>query len=141
MTELNEVLDRLKQGPSQGPQRIETSETRGDETDTSKGRRNIRSKKTFRMKKVYAATELGRFFVTEPSDAAKIPCHFYCRVCRKKVSVPTHGHHERLRHFQGSRQFAPDQRLRLETPGWLVLDFDGNPIREDELERQMAKIR
>ena len=99
------------------------------------------SKKTFRMKKVYAATELGRFFVEGPSDVANIPSHFYCRVCRKNVFVLTHGHHEMLRHFQGSRHFARDQRLRLETPGWRVLDFEGNPLSEDELECQREKIR
>ena len=135
------MLNRLKQGPSQSPQRVETSDTNADETDASKGRRKILSKKIFRMKKVYAATELGRFFVTEPSDAAKMPSHFYCRVCQKNVSVLTHGHQEVLRHFQGSRHFARDQRLRLETPGWRVLDFQGNPLSEDELEHQREKIR
>ena len=99
------------------------------------------SKKTYRMKKVYAATELGRFFVTGPSDAADMPSHFYCRLCQKNVSVLTHGHHEVLRHFQGRRDFARDQRLRLETPGWRVLDFQGNPLTEDELERQREKIQ
>ena len=141
LAELNEVLDRLKQGPSQSPQRIETSETSRDETNASKGRRKILSKKIFRMKKVYAATELGRFFVTGPLDAANMPSHFYCRVCRKNVSVLTHEHHEVLRHFQGSRHFVHDQRLRLETPGWRVLDFQGNPLSEDELECQREKIR
>ena len=141
MAELNEVLDRLRQGPSQSPQRVATSETSGDETDASKWRRKILSKKTFRMKKVYAATELGRFFARGPSDAAKMPSHFYCRVCRKNVSVLTHGHHEVLRHFQGSRHFARDQRLRLETPGWRMLEFHGNPLTEIELERQKEKIK
>ena len=141
LAELNEVLDRLKQGPSQSPRRIETSETSGDETDASQGRRKILSKKTYRMKKVYAATELGRFFVTGPSDAANMPSHFYCRLCRKNVSVLTHGHHEVLRHFQGRRHFARDQRLRLETPGWLVRDFQRNPLTEDVPERQREKIQ
>ena len=53
----------------------------------------------------------------------------------------THGHHEVLRHFQGRRHFARDQRLRLETPGWRVLDFQGKPLSEDELERQREKIQ
>ena len=52
-----------------------------------------------------------------------------------------HGHHEVLRRFQGSLRFARDQRLRLETPGWRVLDFHGNPVSDDELERQREKIR
>ena len=111
------MLDRLKQGPSQSPQRIEKTDSSEDDTDASKGRRKILSKETFRMKIVYAASELGRFFVTEPSDSAKTPSHFYCQVCRKNVSVLTHGHHEVLRHFQGSCHFAQDQRLHLETPG------------------------
>ena len=46
-----------------------------------------------------------------------------------------------LRHFQGSRDFARDQRLRLETLGWRVLDFHGNPLSENELERQTGKIK
>ena len=54
--------------------------------------------------------------MTGPSNAASMPNHFYCRVCGKNVSVLTHGHQEMLRHFQGSRHFARDQRLRLETP-------------------------
>ena len=83
------------------------------------------------MKKVYAATEIGRFFVTGPSDAANMPNHFYCRVCRKNASVLTQRHHEVSRHFQGSRHFARDQGLRVETPGWRVMDFHGNPLSED----------
>ena len=85
--------------------------------------------------------ELGRFFVTGPLDAANMPSHFYCRLCRKNVSLLTHGHHEVLRHFRGRRHFARDQRLRLETPGWRVLDFQGNPLNEEELERQREKIQ
>ena len=141
LAELNEVLDRLRQGPSQSPQRVETSDTRGDETDASQGGRQVLSEKTFRIKKANAATELGRFFVTGSLDAAKMPSHFFCRLCRKNVSVLTHGHHQVLRHFQGRRHFARDQRLRLETTGWRVLDFQGNPLTEDELKRQREKIQ
>ena len=57
------------------------------------------------------------------------------------MSVLTRGHHEVLRHFQGRRHFARDHRLRLETPGWRVLDFQGNSLSEDELERQGEKIQ
>ena len=61
-------------------------------------------------------------------------------ICRKDVSVPTHGPHEFLRHFQGVKHFARDQRLRLKTPGWRVLDFEGNPFTESELERRRESI-
>ena len=90
---------------------------------------------------MYAATELGMFSVTGPSNAANMPSHFCCWVCRKNVSVLTHEHHEMLRHFEGSRHFARHQRLRLETQRSRVLDFQGNPISENELERQREKIR
>ena len=33
-----------------------------------------------------------------------------------------------------------DHRLHLETPGWRVLDFSGNPLPEEEVERQRARI-
>ena len=88
------------------------------------------------MKKVWGADEVGRFFVTGATDAAGKPSHFYCRICRKDFSVLTHGPQEVLRHFQGVKHFARDQRLRLETPGWRVLDFEGNPLSESELERR-----
>ena len=74
-----------------------------------------------------------------PHAANKLS-EFYCRVCRKDVSVPSDGRYEIIRHFQGYHHLARDQRLRLETPGWRVLDFDGNPLLEDELERQREKI-
>ena len=79
--------------------------------------------------------------MTGPLDAANMPSHLYCRLCRQNVYVLTHGHHEVLRLFQGRCHFARDQRLRLETPGWRVLDLQGNPLSEDELERQREKIQ
>ena len=139
--ELDEVLDKLNQGPSVQQERaIDTTDTSGEETDTSQPRRRVRSKRTFKTKKSYATSQLARFFVTGPTDASTKRSEFYCRLCRKDVSVLTHGSPEVLRHFQGIRHFARDQRLRLETPEWRVLGFDGKPLTEDELERQRDKI-
>ena len=39
-----------------------------------------------------------------------------------------------------SQAFRRDQRLILETPGWRVLDFEGNPFTESELERWRESI-
>ena len=78
--------------------------------------------------------------MTGPTDVATKPSHFYCRFCRKDVSVRTHGHHEFLRHFQGSKPFPRDQRLGLETPGWEVLDYEGKVMSPAEVERQREKI-
>ena len=109
-------------------------------SQTSHLRRRLRSKRTFKMKKVWGADEVGRFFVIGVTDAAGKPSHFYCRICRKEISVLTHGSLEVLRHFQGVKHFARDQRLRLETPGWRVLEFEGNPLSESELERRREFI-
>ena len=141
--ELDEAWDKLNQGPSVSQQQqraTDTTDTSGEETDTSQPRRRVRSKRTFKMKKSYATSELARFFVTGPTDASTKLSEFYCRLCRKHVSVLTHGSPEVLRHFQGIRHFARDQRLRLETPGRRVLGFDGTPLTENELERQRDKI-
>ena len=51
-----------------------------------------------------------------------------------------HGHQEILRQFQGSKHFPRDQRLRLETPGWGVLDYESNAMSPAEVERQREEI-
>ena len=86
------------------------------------------------------ADEVGRFFVTGAADAAGKPSHFYCRICRKDVSVLTHGPHEVRRYYQSVKHLARDQRLRLEAPRWRVLEFEGNPLTESELERRRESV-
>ena len=143
LSELDELLDKLNQGPSipQQQQRVlKSTATSGEDTNIEQPRRRVRSRLTFKMKEGYADGELARFFVTGPTDAANKRSELYCRVCRKDVSVLTHGGYEIIRHFQRHRQFPRDQRLRFGTPGWRVLDFEGNPLPEDELERQREKI-
>ena len=78
-------------------------------------------------------------FVTGHTDASTKLSEFYSQIFRKDVFVLTHGSSEVLRHFQGIRHFARDQRLQLETPGWRVLVFDDKCLTEDELERQRNK--
>ena len=141
LSELDDVLDKFNQGPCTArPPIVETTDTSGEDTDTSRPRRRMRSKRTFKMKKSYTTSELARLLVTGPTDASKKLSDFYCQICRKDVSVLTHYSSEVLRQFQGIRHFARDQRLRLETPGWRVLGFDGKPPTDDELERQREKF-
>ena len=52
----------------------------------------------------------------------------------------TQVHHEFLRHFQGSKHFPRDQRLRLETSGWEMLDYEGHAMSLADVERQREKI-
>ena len=140
-TELDAVLQHLGQSAARpGPHVADTSDSSTDESEASHSCRLVRSKRTFKMKKVWGANEVGQFFVTGATDAAGKPSHFYCRDCQKDVSVLTHGPQEVLRHYQGVKHFARNQRLRLETPGWRVLDFQGNPLSESELERRKEHI-
>ena len=143
-TGLDDVLSRLEQ-VEQRPSRVfprlgDTTDTSGDEREIGEPRRRLRSKKTYKMKKALGTSDVGRFFVTGPIDVATKPSHFYCRNFRKDVSVLTHGHHEISLHFQGRKHFPRDQRLRLETPGWEVLDYEGNAKSPAEVERQREKI-
>ena len=143
-TGLDDVLGQLEQ-VEQGPSRVvprlgDTTDTSGDESDAGEPRRRLRPRKAYKMKRAWGTGDVGRLFVTGPTDAAIKPSHFYCRICRKDVSVLTHGHHEILRHFQGSKHFPRDQRLRLETPGWEVLDYEGNVMSPAEVERQRKRI-
>ena len=92
------------------------------------------------MKKGYAVGELAQFFVTGPTNAADKLSEFHCKVCQKYVSVLTHRGYEIMRHLHGHRHFARDQRFRHKTPGWRVLDFNGNPLPEEELETQREKF-
>ena len=131
----------MEQRPSRVVPRMgDTTDTSGDESDAGEPRRRLRSKKKYKMKRAWGTGDVGQFFVTGPTDAATKPSRFYCRICRKDVSVLTHGHHEILRHFQGSKQIPRDQRLRLETPGWEVLDYEGNVMIPAEVERQRERI-
>ena len=50
------------------------------------------------------------------------------------------GPHDILRHFHGANPFPRDQRLRLETLGLRVLNFEGNPLGNDELEQQRVRV-
>ena len=143
-TGLADVLSRLEQveqRPSRALPRLgDTSDTSGDQSDIGEPWRRLCSKKTSKMKKAWGTSDVGWFFVTGPTDVATKPSHFYCRICRKDVSVLTRGDHEILQHFRGSKHFPCDQRLRLETPGWEVLHYEGNTMIPAEVERHREKI-
>ena len=140
-TELDAVLQHLGQSAaSSGAHVADRTDTSADDSKASHPRRRVRSKRTYKMKKLWGAEEVSWFFVNGATDAAGQPSHFYCRICRTDVSVLTHGPHEVLRLFQVVKHFARDQRLRLETPGWRVLDFEGNPLIESELEHRKEFI-
>ena len=93
-TELDAVLQHLGQSAAHpGPRVVDTSDSSADESEASYSRRRVRSKRTFTMKKVWGANGVGQFFVTGATNAAGKPSHLCFRVCRKDVSVLTHGPH------------------------------------------------
>ena len=139
--EFDEVLDKLSQGSSTSrPPIVDTTDAIGEDPVTGQPQRRVRSKRNFEMKKSHATDELAPFLVTGLTNAFTKLSKFYCRVCRKDISVLTQCSSDVLRHFQGIRHFARDQRLHLETPGWHVLGFDVKPLTEDEMERHCDKI-
>ena len=107
-TELDAVLQHLGQSAARpGPSVVDTSDSTAEDSEADHFRRRVRSKRTIKMKKVWGANEVGQFFMTGATDAAGKPSHFYCRICRKDVSVLTHGLHEILRNYQGGEAFYP----------------------------------
>ena len=83
---LDAVLQHLGQGfAHSGPHVADTSDTSADGSEASLSRRRVRSKRTYKMKKVWCADEIGRFSVTGATDELGKPSHFYCRICRKEV--------------------------------------------------------
>ena len=143
-TGLDDVLSRLEQvekRPSRAiPHFGHTGYTSGNESDMGEPPRRLRSKRTYKLKKVWEASDVGQFFVTGLTDVETKLSHLYRQICRKDVSVLTHGHHKILRHFQSSKYFPRDQRLRLETPGCEVLDYERNAMGPAEVERQREKM-
>ena len=138
--ELNSAISRLSSqrvGPrvSSGQ---ETSDTSGDETDGSGRRQKRSSRKRYTLKKSHVTSELASLFVTGASNAAENS--FFCRLCRKNISIAAKGAFEIRRHFQGHKHLKKDQRYRLETPGWRVLGLDGLPMDNAEVERMRDEI-
>ena len=140
--ELNSAIGRLgsqKAGPrvSSGQ---ETSDASDDETDGSGRRQKRVSRKRYTLKKSHATSKLASLFVTGASNAAENPGSFFCRLCRKDISIAAKGAFEIRRHFQGHKHLKKDQRYRLETPGWRVLGLDGLPMDSAEVERMRSEI-
>ena len=79
-TGLDDVLSRLEQveqRPSRALPRLgDTTDTSGNQSNMGEPRRRLRSKKTYKMKKARRMSDVGRFFVTGPTDVATKPSHF-----------------------------------------------------------------
>ena len=74
--DLDAVLQHLGQGVAPfGPYVADTNDTSADESEASHPRRRVRSKRTYKIKKVWGADEVRRLIVTGATDAAGKPSH------------------------------------------------------------------
>ena len=92
------------------------------------------------MQKGWASVELARLVVTGSTDPLSSLSHFQCQLCQLDVSLLTQGLFEILWHYQGAKYSTMYQRMRLETTDWRVVEFGGNPMPDEKVERQRAKI-
>ena len=133
---LTEVLDKHHQETISGAKRVDmTINTSGDESIGNPRRQKFRSKKTYKLNFVC-------YWWTGAADRRGCGTQsFLLSNMSIDISVLTKGPNEILRHFHGARHFLQDQCSRLETPGWRVTDFKGDPLPTDELRRHREKDR
>ena len=85
-TRLTDVLGLIEQSSSRVvPRVIETTDTGGDKTKVNEPRRRDFSKRTYKMKKIWWANDVGRFSVTGANDAADKHSCFQGRICNNDV--------------------------------------------------------
>ena len=76
-TELDDVMDRLQQGPSQPARPIlGTTDTSGNKSVISARKKQVFSKETYKMKKFLTSDEHERLCVTGPTDPVAKPSQF-----------------------------------------------------------------
>ena len=82
---------------------------------------------------------LGDFFVTGPTDVSTKPSHFLQNLWQGRVCADSWSPRD-FAALPGQQTLSHDQRLRLETPSWEVLDYDGNAMSPAEVERERERI-
>ena len=135
------MLDRLRQGPSKSPQRVEDvgHQRRRDRCESGASESSV--EEDVQNEEGVRGNGGWEVLVTGASDAANMPSHSYCRLCRKKrVPCSPMGTMKCCGIFRGVVTLRATSACALKTPGWRVLDFQGNPLPEDELERQRESI-
>ena len=69
-----------------------------------------------------------KFFATAPSDAARYPHKYRCRVCLVELSLKTKGPLEILHHYRTDAHLVKEHRIRMETPGLPLFDKHCNEL-------------
>ena len=137
LTGLDDILgrvERMEQGlPGAVPHALQTSDTSGDETDVSEPRRRVRTEKTFKMKKTF---KIWSFFRDRANGCIRETQSFLLPIMQEGCVSVDRRHARDPAPLSGDEHFPRDQRLRLKTPGWHALDFEGNVMRDEEVARQ-----
>ena len=73
---------------------------------------------------MYHKYPILKFFATAPTDAARYPHKYRCRVCLVELSLMTKGPIEILHHYRTDAHLIKEHRIRMETPGLSLFDRD-----------------
>ena len=77
---------------------------------------------------MYHKYPILKFSATAPSDAARHPHKYRCRVCLVELSLKTKGPLEILKHYRTDAHLVREHRIRMETPGLPLYDRNGNEL-------------
>ena len=66
---------------------------------------------------MYHKYPILKYFVTAPTDAARYPHKYRCRVCLVELSLMTKGPLEVLGHYRTDAHLVKEHRIGMETPG------------------------
>ena len=118
------------------PHVFETTDTSSIETEGSEFRRRVRLKQTYEKNKKVRGGRIEPLLCNCGNRRIRKAQSFLLPDLQEIASVMTHGVHEFLRYYQGTKHFPRNQRLSLESPSWRVLDSEGNPLGDENVERQ-----
>ena len=77
---------------------------------------------------MYHKHPILKFFATAPSDAARYPHKYRCRVCLVELSLKTKSPLEILHHYRTDAHLVKEHRIRMETPGLPLFDKHCNEL-------------
>ena len=77
---------------------------------------------------MYHKYPILKYFVTAPTDAARYPHKYRCRVCLVELSLMTKGPLEILGHYRTDAHLVKEHRIRMETPGLPLYDKHCNEL-------------
>ena len=113
---------------------VETTDSSDNETEGSERHRRVHSNCTYKTMKVWGVDAVRHLFVTRTTQS-----FLQLNLQKRYVSVDTW-----VPRFSATlswlETFLQGQHLRLESPGWRIIDYEGNPMTEEEVEQQRQRV-